>query len=192
MRRDLDKFVIPPEILLERVREHATWVLKCLSDGTHDRWIPKMYVWTKADPDAEESVDVVVLDVPFNEDDEKHAVMSRLGRDCLAREEIPTCVILSAEAWRSRSPLAAIGTIEPRHDPGRTEGILIQGMAIGPAMAVAMGTIVRIRGKIRISAFDSPAPMLLPGEARMPLLDSFYNGMFEKAFPNRAAKASEN
>jgi hypothetical protein len=130
-------------------------------------------------PDAPERTSVFVSAVPFDEHDQKHALLEGLGRQIYLAREIPMAAVLAAEAWSSERPEGA-PDIEPRHDPGRREVIAVFGLALVGAIG---------RGAMMAVTRDGQGRMT-PGElewlegASSPLLRAFFRG-FAGGLPAR-------
>lgn len=174
---DIDHLLIGEAALHGLVREHMTWTSKCLGDGAHQSWAPALAVKVKDSPDDEGGIMMCVLSVPFNEREEKHAVMRNMGRMVYQAEKIPVAVVLSSECWMStRRNGPKTPHCEPRHDPARQEGIVVFGATMGiKHAAVAFAQVERdADGNMKVAPFEE-----ISKSEPSPLLQSFFLGFFE-------------
>lgn len=96
---ELDPFRVSEERLREMCRRHAEFVADCLSDGKHTGWMPKVEVFVKAGPGAEEELVVHALACDFNEHEEKHGVMFEIGKALYEQQKFPIAIVMSSESW---------------------------------------------------------------------------------------------
>jgi hypothetical protein len=125
---DIDKVPATAEELRDLAKTHREWIDRCLADQTHTSWTPTIAVLCRSDPFCEgtNKIVMVVLNVPFNEDDEKHLAMTNVGRKLFDDRIIPAGAIFSSEAWMSRHDPNEPRR-EPRHAANRREVIIVLG-----------------------------------------------------------------
>jgi hypothetical protein len=135
--------------------------------------MPYLVIKTKDRPE-EVTTTICAIAADFNEHDEKHALINRLGQKFYANKTIPVFVALASEAWRAEYPAGA-EHVEPRHHPGRVEVVHVVGRAFGPKACWHTAMLI---GR-------DAANMIVPGAweditpVESPLLDSFYRGFFK-------------
>lgn len=184
---DIAKLLVDDECLHGFMREHIRWVADCLADGDHDSWVPMLAVMAKASVDDPPEMIMYALAVDFNEQEEKHAAMTKVGKDVYDKMKIPVAAVLSAEVWGQKRRLGTNAPYcEPRHDPAREEGICIFGMRLqkgAPRAISAFAPVERTsNGMIAIGEFGE-----IETECRSPLLEVFFRGFYESVLAGRSA-----
>lgn len=129
-----ESITLAPPAFLERCQQHAAWVADCMKPDTDDQWFPNLQIWTKSGFEAEEQIEMQSLYVPFNTDEEKHAVMAARGRALgeVPKVQCPTCIIFSSEAWQTSDDrfMGGRDAAEPKDDPRKREVVVVQGLAV--------------------------------------------------------------
>lgn len=170
-------FSIPAKALHEFLASHCEWVAKCLSEP-HRSWVPSITVLAKEYPDSEEQVMVFVLaGVPFNEHEEKHAVLRFVGKQVYETRRFPVAAAMSTEAWFSEQRLAG-PRMQPRDDPMRKEMIVIAGTTLG-GQHHAMTHFPVTRSPDEMIVLGEQGPLTTRCEAR--LLLSLFDGFLLEA-----------
>lgn len=173
----LAKFIPSRDRLIEMVRQNAAAAKASLAESPATSWAPTLMVFGRAfddGPDAQEKPELIVLAIPFNEHEEKHAALEKIGRSFYERKIFPAAVCLTSEVWRSTRT-----DCEPRNDPDREEGLMIVATTADKS-ATIMGFIpvIRLRGNMTLGDIDIPEPQ----KAGAPILSAFFRG-FMKASP---------
>lgn len=118
-----------------------------------------------------------ILNVPFNEHDEKHEVLRLIGRKLYAEQKAPVAAVMSAECWLSKQRLGLQAPhCEPRHDPARQDGIVVFGLTLGNKhAAMSFASVERDdQDRMKAEAFGE-----INKEANCHLLQSLFLGFFE-------------
>jgi len=185
----LDRMLVGESRLHDLMKLHMAWVSKCLADGTHRSWTPSLAALVKESPADEGELWLHVLDVPFNEHDEKHRALRTVGRQLYEQRRIPVALVLSSECWLSkqRGGLKA-PHCEPRHDPARQEGIMIQGLTMGNRHSAMAFAPVESDAEHHMKV--EPFGKIMPG-AECGLLSSLFLGFFEKTAEKAGIKLPE-
>lgn len=148
--------------LLDAQKEFAAGYLA----GGADLMPPHLIVLAHEYPRAPEPSRLLyALHVPFNEDDEKRAVLARIANDLYSQRRVPIACSLLSEAWRA--PLQK--GVEPRDLPQRREVLIAAAVAIDRRAVCADALLTRNGvGHISIGPWHDWRPV------RFPLLDAFW------------------
>lgn len=137
---DPEQFVLTDEAFKDHVRKFQEFTLEYIRDNPREGLMPHLLVVTK-DVEGKEELTVCGLAVPFNETKEKHSVLFNLGKKFFEDKKIVLAVILSSEAWSSKRPKDGDWQdVQPRHDPLKTESILVAGAAMNPKQRMVILT----------------------------------------------------
>lgn len=145
-----------------------------LKDGCKT-FCPKLIIQT-LDPregeKAEPKYICVIIAKGFNEPDEKHGIMERMGREMFDKMLLPLSVSLASECWLSNNQEG----IMPSQSDDRREAISIGAMGIDRSSELQVMPFKRDKQQ---NIIEGPFVRYSGGVAESPLLESFYRGFFE-------------
>jgi len=181
--------LLEDEKFKEFVRGHHKFTLERLKDDPRKGLTPELVVLTK-DMDLKEEIIYVMIHVDFNESKVKHQVMFNCGVQVYESKKVPVAVVMASEAWCSkRAHDTDYPNVQPRHDPMRTEGILVAGAGLEKKQRLTIMTPIK-RDK------DSNN-IVIDGESEefegpmMFLLDHFWRGFYTRAMGRGTGKESK-
>jgi len=114
-------FLSEPEITaaFDRAVKYARGLLPT------DSVTPTIIVTTRDAPGSPVAQTCCVVADDFNEHEDKHRLLNRLGQKFYREKKIPVLVVLISEAWRSKNK-----NLQPRDDPEREEGLTIFSLSM--------------------------------------------------------------
>jgi len=144
------QFVLEDEKFKEFVRGHNKFTIDRLKEESTEGLHPELVVMTK-DMDLKEEITLLLIASGFNESEEKHKILFGVGRKFYEDQKIPVAIILASEAWCSkRAENEDWKDCQPRHDPMRTEGIIVAGQSMDQKQCMTIMTPVKRDEKNRI------------------------------------------
>jgi len=182
----MDKqFVLEDEKFKEFVREHNKFTIDRLKEEPTEGLHPELVVMTK-DMDLKDEIAVVVIASGFNESEEKHKTLFGVGRKFYEDQKVVRAVVLASECWCSQRPQEGDWPdVQPRHDPLKTEGIIVAGAGMEPRQRMSIVTPVKRDEKNNI-VIDGESDE--HDEAMFFLIDHFWRGYFSKVMEKEANK----
>ncbi len=174
---DQKRFEMTDAELKDVIRENTKWIASHLGKGDHDSFAPMLAVTGKDPLSASDKLEMVMyaLLVEFNEHDEKHAVMRKIGSEYLKTKRIPLVAVLMSECWMSKRRIGSPDDhCAPRDDPAREEGIQVAALTlIGKRCLMTFAPITRDKkNNIQLGEFIDAQD-----GASSPLIESFYRGI---------------
>lgn len=137
-----DSMLVSADEFKKTMTDLCAWVRDSLADDPDTSWTPTLIVLNLSWPKLEREVHLYVLDVDFNEDEEKHALLYKIARTLYEAKKVPIAAFLTAEAWQScrreGSP-----RMQPRDDPNRQEIIMVAGLTLGRKLAAMNSLPIR-------------------------------------------------
>lgn len=162
---DVLKKILPDDVVFKEDLLKAAKFASDRSIGVDDDIIPHLLVFT-ANKEGEKAMSVMVIASPFNEWEEKSAIMKDLGARIARDKEIPTHIILTSMAWMSHNL-----STQPRNDKDKKEVILVLGLSMDQRGLVSIAEVFREDNKIvKVDKFEEI--VVVAGD----LLPCFYHG----------------
>lgn len=182
--------LLEDEKFKEFVRGHHKFTLERLKDDPRQGLTPELVVLTK-DMDLKEEIIYVMIQVDFNESKVKHQVMFNCGVQVYQMKKMPVAVVMASEAWCSkRSVDTDYQNVQPRHDPMRTEGVLVAGAGLDKKQRLTIMTPIR-RDKDTENIIVDGEPEEFEGPM-MFLLDHFWRGFYTRAMGRGTGKEGKS
>jgi len=179
------QFVLEDEKFKEFVRGHHRFTIDRLKDDLRQGLNPELVVMTK-DMDLKEEITVLIIDTDFNDSEEKQRIMFDIGKKFYEDRKIPIAVVFASEAWCSKRPKEGDWPdIQPRHDPLKTEAIIVTGAGMNQKQRMTIRIPVK-RDKDNNIVIDGESDEF--EEAVMFIVDHFWRGYFSKAMEKEAKK----
>lgn len=162
---------IKPDLSLI-IDAHIAGTHGVLADGCKD-FRPKLIVQA-IDPfsgdDKPQFIAIIILD-DFNEPEEKHGIMEKLGREFYDRQKLPVSVSLASEAWLSGNQEG----IRPSEADDRREVIIVFALGIDGTTDMQMMPFKRDK---KGNIIEGPFIRYSGGIAACDLLEYFYAGFW--------------
>lgn len=144
-----------------------------LADGCKN-FCPKLIVQAidpfKCEKPEPEYICVIIAD-DFNEPDEKHGVMEKIGREFYHKQKLPLSVSMTSEAWRSSNQEG----IRPSESDDRQEVIILSALGIDGSTELQMMPFKRDKKQ---NIIEGPFIRHSGGIVECRLLESFYAGFW--------------
>lgn len=151
---------------------HISGTHGVLSDGCKD-FCPKIIVQA-IDPLKGDAPEVeyicIIVDQDFNEPEEKHGIMEKLGREFYHNQKLPLSVSMTSEAWLSHQL-----DVRPSESDDRKEVIVLAAMGIDGSTEFQVMPFKRDKTG---SIIEGPFIRHSGGVAQCDLLQSFYAGFW--------------
>jgi hypothetical protein len=158
-------------------------------DGSSDSVTPQLLVLLKDPITGRNSVDILVMNIPFNTHTEKHSALYTQGLRYYREQKVPIALTLISEAWISTEETDKPRKyLAPEDDPERVEAVIYHAITMKnlsrhgyrPVKRDAQQMIHPI-GEWEIAPDNSSSA---------PLLGSFFRGYFAKVMNRAAAGAA--
>lgn len=183
MDADIKRWLIGKKEIEKLLSLHRQVITDQLREGAPS-YSPQVCVMSRREPDGEFYFQVFIVEMDFNDPEEKYQLMRSFGRHVHALGMVPVAVSMSAEAWSSIQKPGPLNLFMPaRHDPDRKEIIMISALGLGEKLsAMVVGNVHRNKkNHWRLDGFEDT---LWDVEAN--ILKEFYYGFFEKTMDKLA------
>jgi len=179
------QLVLEDEKFKEFVRGHHKFTLERLKEDPRDSLNPELVVMTR-DMALKEEVTVLFIGCDFNESKIKQQIMFGAGRMFYEKQQVPVAVILASEVWTSKCKLESDWQeCQPRHDPMRTEGVLIAGAGLIQEQRMVIVTPIKRDEANKILIDGDPDEY---DKSKFYLIDHFWRGYFSEVIKKEQGK----
>lgn len=176
-----DNAVLTDEEFKEHVKKHREMAEYILKDPD-DSFNPSLAVIARKE-DGTEELTMCFLACPFNEAEEKQMALFGMGLKFYNEQKIVIAVILSSEAWMSRQLKKGFKNIQPRHDPNKTEAVIIVGSGVVQGQKQFYSIPIK-RDDKNMMHIDGDQEEMNGLDVAFPLLEWFWKGFFSKVMPH--------
>ena len=162
------------------VEDQSKFIIEYFKDGDKDYYSPMLGILVGKDGDRQNLM--FLVDVPFNEHEEKHKFMASIADFLFENDFEPVAACLSAEAWQ-----AMIGKDDkdglkkrPSEHENRVEVIMVSGMSVDNDRFATTAKV--IRGDKDIISLDEFSEIIEGGRPNLikALFDSYHRVRFKK------------